>query len=297
MLFSRLPRYCLQEQFLESDVLNLTEFKFRTFDDAPQNCANPSQLPTIENHNGTILPTEAPTTAPVAPRDPNAEQFVQVLFFKHGGATTELDMIGGGNQNILCCSTDAAKQGACTESDIGNLVINRDLFQGQERLIKVPSSPDSTFFMDREDELSFIHVEEAGQYTLLIANCDYGGLNVELLPDFRMEDSVRSHYIGFIVFYACLAVYTLGLTIAHGRNLARQRKSTRLPVQTYLSVTMLVTFNDLAFKAFNFRGLSASEHWAWSKIFIYAGKKRRRRRTAIDACWLLRVKRFNPCPH
>ncbi|CAJ1969784.1 unnamed protein product [Cylindrotheca closterium] len=257
------------ERFEESDVLDLTEFQFRTYDNGSQCTEDPfySELPETNDKNETSLPTQAPTAAPIVTRDPNNEQFLQVLFFKRGGDVAEENMIGEGSIDALCCSANAIEQGFCNQDDAGKLILDRNLFVGEERLIQIPSSANETFAFDE-----MLQIKETGEYTLLFANCDYGGLNVQLLPDAsagKKRDRGLS-YLGFILFYAFLAVYTASLFISYGRNLMRKTRATRHPMQKYLFFTMLVAFDDFAFRAFAFRALGAGPNWVWSKLFIYA---------------------------
>mmetsp|Transcript_42765 Transcript_42765/g.103450 ORF Transcript_42765/g.103450 Transcript_42765/m.103450 type:complete len:514 (+) Transcript_42765:97-1638(+) len=254
------------ERYDESDVLDLTEFQFRTYDGSSQ-CMDSfyeEELPETNSHNGTTAPI-------IATRDPNNndEQFLQVLFFKRGGGVTEEEMIGDDTMDALCCSENAIQQGFCNQDDAGKLILNRNLFEGEERLIQVPSSSaaaaNETFSFDE-----VIQIKEAGQYTLLFANCDYGGSNVQLLPDANAgKRGRRISYLGFILFYAFLAVYTASLFITYGRGLATKKRELRHPIQKYLFFTMLIAFDDFAFRACTFRALDAGGNWVWSKLFIY----------------------------
>lgn len=201
-----------------------------------------------------------------SPQNTNGAQFIQILFFKRRPDVTEEQMIGEESINGLCCTENAIQQGACGSDDAGKLILDRNLFDGLERWIPVPSG-DETFGLDE-----LIHIQEDGQYTLLFANCQEGGLNVQLLADPNTGSRNRLSYLGFILFYAFLAVYTASLFISYGRSLIAQTRETRHPMQRYLFVIMLIAFDDFAFRAYAFRALDAGPGWVWSKLFIYTGK-------------------------
>jgi len=132
-------------------------------------------------------------------------------------------------------------------------------------LIEVPSTDKATFALDE-----LIHIQEDGQYTLLFANCNSGGLNAQLLPDPNAKSRHGISYLGFVLFYAFLAVYTASLFISYLRTLLQKKRESRHPMQRYLFVIMLIAFDDFAFRAFTFRALGAGPNWVWSKFFIYA---------------------------
>lgn len=145
-----------------------------------------------------------------------------------------------------CCSTDTSDRGKCKSDDVGKLIIDHGIFQGDHREIQVPSKPFEQFEMDDP----IFDVKDSGDYVMVIANCDDNGFGVITLGEMEWK-SVGGYLPGdmfdVMFFYgATTAIFlVLGLWYYFGM---RMFQDDAIPIQKYILATIILGFLGTIFK-------------------------------------------------
>ena len=102
------------------------------------------------------------------------------------------EMVG---EMSYCCSQDAADRKICASDEVGRMMIDHTIFDGDHRKIQVPSKPLTDFEMD--DPL--FEVKKSGDYVMVIANCNDDGFGVITLGSMEWK-SVGGYLVSDTIF-------------------------------------------------------------------------------------------------
>lgn len=160
---------------------------------------------------------------------------------KEGCDWTELG-VGSADQrgNVRwCCAEDSISLGLCDNSDMGRVIIDQALFKGERRFVNIPAT--GKYIGNLTYPLFTTHAG-SGQYTLLLANCNDYGRDVQLsghsvwqskggyLPGDRFEEW---QFIMFMMLsYAILFAW-------YGINMKKYRDS-RIGIQAWILGTIFL---------------------------------------------------------
>eukprot|EP00531_Pseudo-nitzschia_arenysensis_P006341 CAMPEP_0116144828 /NCGR_PEP_ID=MMETSP0329-20121206/16235_1 /TAXON_ID=697910 /ORGANISM="Pseudo-nitzschia arenysensis, Strain B593" /LENGTH=808 /DNA_ID=CAMNT_0003640327 /DNA_START=108 /DNA_END=2534 /DNA_ORIENTATION=- len=157
------------------------------------------------------------------------------------------EMVG---EMSYCCSRDTAERNICDASEIGTMMIDHNVFDGDHRTISVPNGPLQDFEMDDP----IFKVEKSGDYVMVIANCNDDGFGVITLGSMEWK-SVGGYLPGemadFMLFLdAMSAVYlVLGVWYFYGM---KTYQDGAIPIQRYILATIILGFLAHSFKSIDF---------------------------------------------
>jgi Lung seven transmembrane receptor len=137
-----------------------------------------------------------------------------------------------------CCSADTAGRGLCNEDDIGTLIVNNAVFQGDHRKVIVPQSTDQKFNLT---EAKF-DIENSGEYVLVISNCNDFGLEVLAFGNMEWKSAngnLPGDMFGLMLFYGALTVFYFFLVVWYYCGM-RVYQDASIPIQKYILGTMLL---------------------------------------------------------
>ena len=111
------------------------------------------------------------------------------------------EMVG---EMSYCCSQDAVDRNICSSDDLGTVIIDHTIFEGDHRKISVPSEPFTNFEMDDP----YFQVDKSGDYVMVIANCNDDGIGIITLGTMEWKSKggylVSKNYVHFqLVIVAC----------------------------------------------------------------------------------------------
>lgn len=111
------------------------------------------------------------------------------------------EMVG---EMSYCCSQDAVDRNICSSDDLGTVIIDHTIFEGDHRKFAVPSEP----FTNVEMNDPYFQVDESGDYVMVIANCNDDGLGIITLGTMEWKSKggylVSKNYVHFqLVIVAC----------------------------------------------------------------------------------------------
>lgn len=158
------------------------------------------------------------------------------------------DMMEGGIS--YCCSADTAGRGKCDQDDIGTLIVDPSVFQGDHRRIVVPQSTNQEFTM--EDPR--FDIDESGDYVWVISNCNDFGLEVLALGNMEWK-SARGYLPGdmfeLMLFYGALTGFYLVLAVWYYCGM-RMYQDAAIPIQKYILATIVIGFLEVMFRTADF---------------------------------------------
>ena len=157
-----------------------------------------------------------------------------------------------------CCSSDTAGRGLCNEQDIGTLMVDHSIFDGDHRTVEVPKEPNKEFRMDD----GAFGIETSGDYVLVIANCNDYGLQVLALGNMEWKSVggyLPGDQVGFMYFYGCLMVIYFIMALWYYCGM-RIYQDAAIPIQKYILATIILGFLEVTFRSadlviLNFEGI------------------------------------------
>jgi hypothetical protein len=149
-----------------------------------------------------------------------------------------------------CCSTDTAERGFCDQDDIGTLLVDHTVFQGDHRKVIVPQATDQQFQME---DPKFV-IDFSGDYVLVISNCNDFGLEVWAQGSMEWK-SVKGYLPGdmfeLMLFYGALTAFYFFLVMWYYCGM-RVYQDAAIPIQGYILGTMLLGFFEVLFRTSDF---------------------------------------------
>jgi len=152
------------------------------------------------------------------------------------------EMVGGMS---YCCSKDTAERGTCNFDDIGMLIVDHSIFNGQHRVIDVPSMPLQDFSLDDPK----FDVQVSGDYVMVIANCNDDGLSIVTLGSMEWKSVggfLPGDIFGLMFFYAGMAAIYFVLMLWYYFGMKMYQEDA-IPIQKYILATMVLGFLEVSF--------------------------------------------------
>mmetsp|Transcript_23423 Transcript_23423/g.26104 ORF Transcript_23423/g.26104 Transcript_23423/m.26104 type:complete len:810 (+) Transcript_23423:83-2512(+) len=144
-----------------------------------------------------------------------------------------------------CCSKDTAERGNCNFDDVGTLIVDHSIFNGEHRLIDVPSLPLQDFSLDDPK----FDVQVSGDYVMVIANCNDDGLSVITLGSMEWKSVggfLPGDIFGLMFFYAGLAAIYFVVMLWYYFGMKMYQEAA-IPIQKYILATMVLGFLEISF--------------------------------------------------
>jgi len=174
------------------------------------------------------------------------------------------DMVG---EMSYCCSKDTADRNICDSSDVGTMMIDHTIFDGDHRKIEVPAEPLQDFEMD--DPVFMI--EKTGDYVMVLANCNDDGFGVITLGSMEWK-SVGGYLPGemfdFMFFLGATSAIYLVIMVWYICGMERYQDAA-IPIQKYILGTIILGFLAHFFKSIDF--LAWNMMGTRSNVVMYIG--------------------------
>lgn len=212
---------------------------------------------------------------------PRVKQFLDIVFFNIPekcktnvwgscdwsalGVGMRDDRVSGGVN--YCCSEDAVSDGLCPSNQMGRLIIDPSLFQGQAKSVEVPTESDKEFTLDD----ALFDVSVSGDYVLILANCDDYGMDVFSLGSMEWK-SVKGYLpgeiFGLMFFYVALTIVYLILVLWYYCGM-KMYQDAAIPIQKFILATIMLGLLEFFFRSldlgtWNMDGLR-------STVFVWIG--------------------------
>lgn len=190
---------------------------------------------------------------------------------KQGCDWTELG-IGSSDTNgnlRWCCSEDAVSLGLCSTSQVGRMIVNADKFKGEHRFVNVPEKGE--FRGSVSNPVMSTH-SGSGQYTLLLANCnDYGrdveisGISVWKSKDGYLPGDLFDEWHFEIFLFICYIILLVWYSYSMKIN-----KESIIGIQKWILGTIILGFIQVLFRTVDYSQWNA--HGKRSDIVMYTCK-------------------------
>lgn len=149
---------------------------------------------------------------------------------------------------LYCCNEDSIKEGVCTGSQFGRLIMNTEVFAGSHRLINVPDHGEWNHQLTK-----YGHFEEtvSGKYGVVFANCNEAGRNV--IIEGRTIWKSQHGYLpgdlfGLMYFYASFFLLYFAILLWYGIRM-KMFEDAKIPIQTWIFGTICMGTLELFFRS------------------------------------------------
>lgn len=138
-----------------------------------------------------------------------------------------------------CCSEDSISLGLCSAKEAGRLIVDAGVYKGEHRFVNVPAKGE---FIGTVSYPVMTTHSGSGQYTLLMANCNDYGRDVQL--DGQSVWKSNGGYLPgdlfdewhFVIF---LTVCYVGLMVWYGYSMRKYKEST-IGIQKWILCTVIL---------------------------------------------------------
>jgi len=179
-----------------------------------------------------------------------------------------------------CCSEATAILGFCNATssslEFGRMIIDESIFQGQRRIIHIPSTEDSSSFSISIPNPVMDVKEQSGKYILAFGNCNDYGRDVSIVGTQEWKSSygyLPGDLIDLWYFFMILMIVYIALFLWYGVSM-RIYKDSSIGIQSYILGTI---------------GLSALEMICRSTDYILWNQSGLRSYPAVFVCTFLMI--------
>lgn len=183
-----------------------------------------------------------------------------------GGNVTDsiLQSVGISSGDYVCCSAAAQKDGACTSTYDGRLIVDEDAFDGVWLSVTIHAYGSNTSTINPYEFDPVLNVEKRGYYALMFANCNEEATSIQITGDsfwvsFFTDEEIENSvpiYIGLTMAYLCLVLWF--------GYLMHVNQSSRVRIEVYILVTILLGFAETGLETIYYA--NESKHITWLAI-------------------------------
>lgn len=157
------------------------------------------------------------------------------------------EMVG---EMSYCCSKDTADRNICDSSDIGTMMIDHTIFDGDHRKIEVPAEPLKDFEMDDP----VFDIKKTGDYVMVLANCNDDGFGVITLGSMEWKSVggfLPGEMFDFMFFLGATSAIYLVMMVWYYYGM-KSYQDAAIPIQKYILATIFIGFLAHSFKSIDF---------------------------------------------
>lgn len=147
-----------------------------------------------------------------------------------------------------CCSEDTAALGICDESSIGRLIIDNELFGGEQRPLVVPSTGDFEGSIDIAPKMD--SKQGTGKYTLVLANCDDYGRDVHMHGKYLWKSKdgyLPGNLFSELYFFVLMTLFYGAFLCSYAFSMKKNEDAT-IGIQRWILCTIVLSVIELFLK-------------------------------------------------
>uniref|UniRef100_A0A7S0GMJ3 GOST seven transmembrane domain-containing protein n=1 Tax=Proboscia inermis TaxID=420281 RepID=A0A7S0GMJ3_9STRA len=206
---------------------------------------------------------------------------------KAGCDWTELGIGATGDNGDIswCCTDDAIAEGLCDYSEpaYGRMIVNRTLFKGHHRTIRVFDAPNQEKYikngmMELKDGMNEDD-DASGMYVLIMANCLTTGREVYVEGEYSWKSKhgyLPGDLFDEMYFFAFLVIFNSILVVLYGSAM-KKYEDAQIPIQKWIFAAMVIGFLETCTKYFNYRiwNSDGKQHWFPLYLGLMVGVSKR----------------------
>ncbi len=149
-----------------------------------------------------------------------------------------------------CCSEEAVGFGMCTSDHIGRLIIDFNKYKGEHRYMHVSGDEEASV----PSPVMTTQSQGTGQYTLLIANCNDFGSDVQISGEYVYKSKggfLPGHLFGEWYFTIVETLFYGALFVWYGMKMNKNKDST-IGVQKWILATIFLGLLETFFSVDDF---------------------------------------------